>query len=360
MTDDLTPPLLDRYLAGELTPTESHTLDRWAAEEPARRETLQALRETFVRRSDVEATQVRAQLDAKLSEQGLGIRRPRRRDVWREWNTSRITAFAVLIIVVGIGLGVIMRPWGGASSATSARTYTTNAGQRAVVTLADGSRMLLGPATTVSVTVRDRAGTMATVTGQAMFTVATRHDKPFVVTAGRAITHVLGTTFMVRHYEHERTTRVAVTEGRVSLADARVLQATRTSAIVLNAHAAGIVDDSGHVRTAPSTAIDDYTAWTTGQLVFHQTPVADIVTELGRAYGVTIQLTDTTLSQRAFTWSVSVTNISLGDALDALTTALNAHVTRSNGVLTIVPGAAVSRDSKHFPHSNTSETQYGR
>jgi len=198
------------------------------------------------------------------------------------------------------------------------------------------------------------------VDGQALFTVLHHDRSALVVRAGHAMVRVLGTTFVVRRYATDSVTQIVVQEGRVSvrgIADANV----SANGAVLSANTIGIVDDSGRVDAIPNIAVENYTAWTRGELVFQQTPVRDIVSELNRVYAAHIQVADSLLNRRALTLTVSVAQLSLGDVVEAVAVALDAHVVRRNNQLMIVPGLLPSRRSMS-PHNSIStlERQYGR
>lgn len=249
------------------------------------------------------------------------------------------------------------------------RVYATVSGQQATVTLHDGSRVTLGPSTTLRVGQTD-AQTAVTVQGQALFHVAHHSDRPFVVRTGRSFTRVLGTTFLVRQYTADHATRVVVVDGRVSVrgvrgnnGNNRIGTTTADPQAVLTANTSAEVNDSGQVIVTPNVVVDDYTGWTNGVLQFHNTPARDVITDLGRTYGVDIQLADSTLASHPLTWTVSVATQSLTDVLDGLATILDAHVVRDGTSITLKPGRTTVRKStpRHMPsHLLTLEPQYGK
>jgi transmembrane sensor len=271
-------------------------------------------------------------------------------------NAALATVGAAALIVGG---AIVVRSHLTKPATPLTQTYATDAAEQSIIPLEDGSEATLGPASTLTISSDPANGTVATVTGQALFTVAHQSGVPFTVRTTNAVTRVLGTTFMVRRYPTDRATRVVVVDGRVSLRGTRDADSGHMGA-VLAQHMLGVVDDSGGMRVTSNVSVDDYTAWTTGKLVFRQTPVGDIVADLGRAYGVDLRVADSALKEQAFTWTVSVARLSLDNALEALTTALHAHVTRSGTVLTIVPGPSRARKSNDSHLSHSGETQYGR
>jgi len=125
---------------------------------------------------------------------------------------------------------------------------------------------------------------------------------------------------------------------------------------MLGAGMLGVISDSGDVLAMPHIAVDDYNPLVTGQLVFRSMLAADVIADLNRAYGVEIQLTDTSLSTHKLTMTVS-TKWSVEEMLTVVTKTLNAHYTRAGRVITISPGLVAPRIPDH---PFTSENQHGR
>jgi transmembrane sensor len=373
---DRTGELLERYLSTRTSGTMDPEVRVFAESHQALIRTVETLRgawhrelapgemgapgELAIARLIHEVTERRlrsAQTQATSRTRGLSLKR---QTLWRRrrgYVVAGVTACMGALIAV-----VVMQGRGGGAPSRAEKTYATVAGQQAIVALPNGTQAVLGPSTTLRVeAMLPGGGVTVTLQGKAVFAVAHQHRAPFTVRTKNVSTRVLGTTFLVRQYAAERTARVVVLEGRVSLHPTRPENARpHKPGTVLPARTLGVVDDSGNVRVTPNVSADDDLAWTTGHLVFHQTPVQEIIAELSRAYGADLRLTDSTLSTRAFTWSVSVTQSTLADALDVLTTALDAHVVQSGDVFTIVPGAVTPRKSSppRTPHSL--EKQYGR
>jgi transmembrane sensor len=223
-------------------------------------------------------------------------------------------------------------------------TYTTLAGQQATVTLADGSRVNLGPATTLSVTAATSSSEESMdvhVVGQALFTVAHHANRSFHVRTGSAVARVLGTAFLVRQYATDRVARIVVTEGRVSLSGVRNT-ANVSANHVLTANMLGIVDDSGQVKMIPNIRVEEYIGWTKGQLVFQDTPARDVVADLGRAYDVDIRIVDSTRASQPLSWTVPVARWSVTHVLELLGDALDVHPVRRGRVIILVPGKSES------------------
>jgi transmembrane sensor len=376
--------LVDRYLADDATPEQVTRLDAQLRAAPHVREILKTLRAWLGPAETPQSQNHGAAMWHRVATMvGLGSdeshlsHRPRVPASTHGVRTSQplsrypvgqpralgirrymVSATIALALVLG-SAALFHHRNAGVSTRAADRRYVTTTGQHAVVTFDDGSQAILGPATTLLVSAAPSTGTTVTVSGEAMFTVTHRTQSPFTVRAGNTLVRVLGTSFSVRRYPTDNTVRVAVADGRVSLRS--MIGTTRMHEdLILAARMLAIVDDSGRARVTPNIAVDDYTAWTRGTLVFRQTPLPEMVADLGRAYGVDLRLGDSILNRRAFTWTVSVTRLTLDDVLDVLTGALHAHVTRSDSVITIVPGPPSRRKSVDPRFPPILENQYGR
>jgi ferric-dicitrate binding protein FerR (iron transport regulator) len=238
-------------------------------------------------------------------------------------------------------------------------TYATAPGENATVSMEDGTRIVLGPATTAEVVHAGRVnGTTVTVSGQAWFSVARRDKMPFVVRTTNSVTRVLGTSFVVRRYANDPETRVLVLDGRISVSANKTVAHSR--AVVLGAKSYGLVPDTGDIRVLSDAMLSVDTAWISGRLEFRQATLGNIVTEIGRAYGTEIRVADSALVGRTVTCTVRLADHSVEAVLDALAASLDAHVVRANHVLTLVPGPATVPMHKRSPHLLPLESQYGR
>jgi transmembrane sensor len=368
---------LSRLWAGESSPAETDELRIWIAADGERARMVHALRRVWDaaggRSYASEAESVSAAVLAHVQrervqrEQGAGNGTKSRSFVVQSstiakmgihrMRTMTAAAIAATLFLVG---GLVLRDAATAPavSAPIVRTYATTPGQQAIVTLPGGSRVSMGPATTLRVATNSANTDIAvTVTGVALFSVTPQRHTTFTVRTTNAVARVLGTTFLVRQYATDHMARIVVADGRVSVQNARGPKSMRA---VVAARAAGFVDDSGQVNVTPNIAVEDYMAWTTGELVFRKTPVRDIAADLSRAYAANIRVADSALARHTLTWSVSLSRITLADALDALTTVLDAHVVQAGDVITIVPGVSGSKKAHDLRLPYTLEKQYGK
>ncbi|WP_159451988.1 FecR family protein [Hymenobacter roseosalivarius] len=239
---------------------------------------------------------------------------PRAQPVLRVGRHARRWASAV---VAALALGFAgVRLWQHATpTAPTWTSYTTHTGEHREVTLPDGSRVTMNANSVLKLATTWQPGHVREVwlAGEAFFAV--RHTAPahlkavatapagvkFVVHAGPLDVAVLGTQFNV--LRRVGKTRVVLNTGQIQL---RHRQAGRLDQVLLEP--GELVE---YNETAPQAALvkrmvraDFYSAWTSGQLQFDQTPVADIVALLKDSYGLDVALGNPALARQKLTGTV--------------------------------------------------------
>jgi len=253
----------------------------------------------------------------------LHLAPPRRR--WPVALTVAATALAAAVVFM-IARMVTRGAPGASRSATAphANTIATGVGQIDSLFLMDGTRIVLGPASRLTVAADyGTHGRTVSLNGQALFIV--RHDaaQPFVVHAGDATIEDIGTSFAVTS-ERGGATDVSVLAGRVRLASATSPQ---RGVAELGAGDRGVVSANGAVRAFPNAVAGDDTAWTSGRLVFHDASLSNVIAAIRRTYGVDVHVADTTLLGRHVT--ATFNGETVDKVLQIVGLALGARVARS-------------------------------
>ena len=164
--------------------------------------------------------------------------------------------------------------------------HVTEIGERADVTLADGSRIHLNTDTQIEILFSQQARRLHLVSGQALFEVAPG-PRPFIVEAGETETIAHGTLFDI--YRREEGVRIALREGAVS---------------VTQDHAAPILLHPGQQALARPgqppqvTEIDPARIgqWQSGTLAFDNVTLAEAVAEMNRYATTRIEIADPALA----------------------------------------------------------------
>jgi len=293
------------------------TLDRLAFVAPADLDVEGALRRVKARRTEAAADEeprvlpLRAPATAPTT-----ARAPARRSPW----PMLMRVAAVLLVVAGGFAG--WRATRGRRSA-GAGTFTTAVGTRDSVRLPDGTRVLLGPATTLTVaTDYGTARREVRLHGEAYFAV--RHDArvPFVVRTDAASIRDVGTAFVVRDGSDGRVT-VAVTEGSVLL---RAAGADSAAGVLVPTRARATVVPGRAPVVEANAVTDDATAWTRGQLAFVDATFPEVAAELRRWYGIELRAADPSLEARHLT--AAFHGESTDEVLRVVALALGASVER--------------------------------
>lgn len=237
---------------------------------------------------------------------------------YHSWFT-RLAACMVIVAAASAGVWHLL--------SDNTRVLTTAIGEQRAVRLADRSVVHLNTDTRVEIRFTDTSREVRLIQGEALFTVERDVNRPFRVYADDIKVEALGTQFNVRRRASD--TIVSVVEGRVAVvgpsdfptfnrAEAnkqngpsaeqdqrKQAKASRTpsgetyeAGRPAPANALAVVTAGEQVRVSVDGAIKDETgenatenatAWRQRQLVFTNTPLIDVATEVAR-YNLTPQL----------------------------------------------------------------------
>lgn len=151
--------------------------------------------------------------------------------------------------------------------------YQTGVGEQQVVTLEDGSRLRLDTDSAVKVRFGRDGRDIQLLRGQVFFDVAHDSSRPFVVSARGTQVRALGTRFDVRLTGE--AVKVTLVEGSVEVTRPETTKAWRLEpGQALNTDQASAQPRQVDVAAA--------TSWTSGRLIFRETPLAQAVAEVNR------------------------------------------------------------------------------
>jgi transmembrane sensor len=319
-----------RYIVGECTPLESARTQEWIAADPARWKRFQELERVWracarepSKRWNAESAigQLRGSPDLPAANRGsrrtpvapLTLRRPRGSSR-RPWNRGAMGIAAVLALAAAgaVGSRVITGRWPVHAGARSddvvpLQTVATSRGQRATITLSDGTHIVLGAESAVRYAhdLGARARRDVYLDGQAYFEVAHDTARPFSVHTSRGVAEDLGTEFVVTAYSTSPEMQVVVTAGQVRLrrpvssaADSSLDSGRSTQPLTLGPGELGMIDSSGVLSRSRVTDASAYLDWTKGELVFRGVPLAEALPAISRWYDMGIVLGDTSLARR--------------------------------------------------------------
>lgn len=251
--------------------------------------------------------------DAMRKRSGFGIGGYQLKN-WGRWlsGVGALTITLMIAAVVGINYIDPVPP----NRLLLTRTYITANAQRLRVTLPDGSLMTLAPATRVHYTGRDGTRSID-VNGEAYFEVQHSSRSSFSVHASGINTKVLGTRFIVRKYDSDATIRVIVTDGRVSVSRAGVLNAGDLTK----------VSPAGEVSIIRNADVALYTGWLEGKSTYVNIPLRELIPEIERTYDLSVTVADPETAELPVTTTLA-TQASPNEILRAIASSLSVRVTR--------------------------------
>lgn len=320
---------LARHLAGEGTQAERDSFERALAAHPERAALLHALdgaTRLVVSADESHVDVERALARARSSRDVIALRPPRassvpgRRRMAVPWRVA-----AGVLVVAGATL-----VWRGATDrhiaptpVAGATTYVAPVGESRAVRLGDGTRIVLAPGSEVLIGPGFGASAREVgLRGEALFDVAHDYSRPFTVLAGDAVIRDVGTVFTV-HAAEQGGVAVSVSSGSVELTP---VGAPTNAAVVLHAGDAGSLH-AGRVVVTRGGAAGDDTAFVHGRLIWRDAPLARVIADLKRWYGVTLIVSDSGLAQRHLT--ASFAGESAGDVLRVVAAALGGELRQS-------------------------------
>jgi len=268
----------------ELTPIEHKRLERWLKEDETNREAFADAQREWQSLEFLKLLRGNSKGDPWVAKRRV------RRNRNRRYALPLAAAAAVTAMAVAIG-------WSLLPSQTYEVEYFTAVGEQEEVSLPDGSSIILNTNTRLNVQYSNRERNVFLAEGEAHFDVAHDTSRPFVVYTDVGAVRAVGTAFTV--YVHDEQAEVTVTEGlvEVSKAPESLMAAIPSSELPDNRAGPAVPVQTlarGHNATLSETietvavaevdteVLERKLAWQYGMLEFVNTPLGDVIDEVGR------------------------------------------------------------------------------
>lgn len=225
----------------------------------------------------------------RIPDRRLGCRPAKKQFLLRWTRWAGYAAAVVLITLLGLHLHQMRRPL-----PEGMNCIEVPAGQKASLTLSDGTRVWLNAGSRFSYpaafTAADR---QVSLEGEGFFEVAHNARSPFRVHTSSMEIKVLGTKFNLKAYRDE-ISRLTLTEGAVEVT------APQGEKLTLKPN-----DEARYSARGGLTLIEKVdpalaSGWMQGELVFTRECLADIARELERKFDVAIRIDDASLGEEYF------------------------------------------------------------
>lgn len=241
------------------------------------------------RREELEADQYDVSLPIAewRNRHAPGVARKQRASVgnwWRWWSgglaVAAVATIALLVIIWPSGFHSF------ASILSGPDVYQTTVGELRDVHLSDGSSVVLGGRTRLSIAFSRQRRSVKLVEGQAWFKVAHHSSWPFVVTVGDGTITDVGTAFAVTR-DSDRVV-VTVTEGAVEVATRKAMRLSPTlrpefgappvlAPIRVSGGEEVAFGDNGALSPVKPADTHAATAWARGRLIFDNQPLRYVI-----------------------------------------------------------------------------------
>ncbi|ANH79771.1 hypothetical protein A8C56_01200 [Niabella ginsenosidivorans] len=347
--------LLAKKVSGMLTLPEARELAEYLEKNPDDKE-LVALMDDFLKGSlHFDHVYTKQMLDERVTRLNQKIfkekqgQEPLQKKSLLRTITLYISVAALLVLLAGTAWYFFYSRKNEAS--VPKNVLATKPGSKSTVELPDGTRVLLNADTRLFYDQSFGNNTReVTLEGEAYFDVVKDAAHPFIVHTSLMNIKVLGTVFNVRAYKNEENMQATLLRGSVEVTlkkkgDRKILVLKpNEKVIVRNFNADDTAADKSRnalpdiaimtIKAMGSDSTVKETQWTKNRLVFDQSRLEDIIPELERWYGVTIQIKDTSLLNRKI--SGIYENESLTEVLESFKLVLDFSYKISGNTVTIV------------------------
>ena len=203
---------------------------------------------------------------------------------------------------------VTYAPEGTTAASGSYNTIATPRGQQFRIVLPDGTKVWLNAASSLRYPVAFTGDARAVqITGEAYFEVTADASKPFLVNFGKkGVVEVLGTAFNINAYPDEPTIKTTLLSGSIRVNRQQVLQPGEEASI----------NDENGLSVERSTDANDAIAWKNGIFLMRSTDLPALFRQISRWYDIEVELRGK-LPDRSFGGTIG-RSVNLSDMMEAL------------------------------------------
>lgn len=168
-------------------------------------------------------------------------------------------------------------------------TITTPKGGKYKIILPDGTKVWLNARSSLRFPVAFTGKSRNVyLQGEGYFEVSKNPLMPFHVNAGNSLVEVLGTHFNVNAYEDEDAVSTTLLEGKVKV-NKNGATGNTPGAVILKPGEQADISKNGQITTRRDVNIDEVVAWKEGLFDFKNIPVTDLMRQIVRWYDVDVE-----------------------------------------------------------------------
>lgn len=269
--------LLNKYIAGDATPEEKEEVARWLDTDKKNMKEFLALRKLY----DISIWQ-QEQTPVAKDKLSLGNKRWTLRSASLE--LAKVTAIFILAFT-SVYSFLINED----NDSAKMQTIFVPPGQRAELTLTDGTKVWLNAKTTFTFPDKFTANNRrVTLDGEGYFDVTKNPEKPFIVNTERYDIKVMGTEFNVTAYSGSSVFETSLLKGAVE-----VFSPAKDTKVSLEPHMR-TYEENGILKK-DTIEHENYFLWKEGLICFYDEPVDKMIKKLQLYYDVKIDVQNKTL-----------------------------------------------------------------
>lgn len=265
---------------------------------------------------------------------------------------SYLWSVAASLVVLTVCAALYVLLFRGLPGSSDFAVFETASGEHRDIMLSEGTKVLLGAQSTISVSFTDEARNVVVDSGEVFFTVTPDKTWPFVVRAGARTITAIGTAFNVANLQGRVV--VTVAEGSVEVANIRAPAAEApetadktapesTPAPPPTRVEAGQRLAYGKMPTDVQTADPEIAlAWRQGRLEYLNEPLRFVIPDVARYTNRQLVITDPAVEEMLYTGAVLQDEVD--DWLTSLTDALPIEIVRIGENRVILQGRADAQE----------------
>lgn len=269
--------LLNKYIAGDATPEEKEEVARWLDTDKKNMKEFLALRKLY----DISIWQ-QEQTPVAKDKLSLGNKRWTLRSA--SFELAKVAAIFILAFTIVYSFLINED-----NDSAKMQTIFVPPGQRAELTLTDGTKVWLNAKTTFTFPDKFTANNRrVTLDGEGYFDVTKNPEKPFIVNTERYDIKVMGTEFNVTAYSGSSVFETSLLKGAVE-----VFSPAKDTKVSLEPHMR-TYEENGILKK-DTIEHENYFLWKEGLICFYDEPVDKMIKKLQLYYDVKIDVQNKTL-----------------------------------------------------------------
>ena len=316
--------LLERMLSGKLTAAENEDLQVYI-KNSFKDEELNLLMQNHWKgledkeliTDELQMVILKNQIISKIN-RNLDSSKPDIRLLHTNWKNYLIRAAAVLFIPLLIGSLLLFyrmdKRISLMASSSIIEKVVAHPGSRVHFTLPDLTEVWLNSGSSLEypLALNEQDSRKVKLSGQGYFKVAHDASHPFLVETEKLTIKALGTCFDVSDYDEDKVISSTLEEGSIALIGTNGVEITR-----IHPGQQAILDKETRTMVVKDVETLLTTSWRDGKLLFRNTALGDVTTQLERWFNCKIHL-DTRLLNTNLNYSATIQDETLGEVLKML------------------------------------------